>query len=306
MCTILTFDRFFYTQNKEEIHARIHADANSNDDGWAVVFMGSSPSQTVMMQSLELKSVMASINYIPWDRVFLHSRLSTTSTDGIFGCHNFTTVGNGLEENVEHGYWIVQHNGILKAPITREYLVDSMYIAEVIRSSGIDAGVKYMRDIEDYANVFLINPIIGQYRVVRSVTNSLYTDFLGNYSTNIVGQISKAVPKRSDYLHEHVFMKNKVPKKSPTYTVEEAIALWEREHQVQNEVLEDECARWGDEALNNYTTDIKQFAAALHFLSYLGSKKVRMPYWTFKSLTTLQQKWARTLGLLVKAEKTAK
>lgn len=306
MCTILTFDRWLYSKSKEALLERINKDANSNDDGWAVVFLGSSSNQTIMMQSLELSSVLAAIDTVPWDRVFLHSRLSTTSTDGIFGCHNFTTVGNGLESNVSNGYWIVQHNGILKAPITRDYLVDSMYIAEVIRENGLEAGISYMRDIEDYANVFLINPITGKYVVVRSQTNTLYTDNFGNYSTNMVAAITQPVPHRSSHKHDHIFLKPKERRKPPTYSVDEAISVWETEYAQQNEVIEDECAQWGDEALSGYTTDVKQFASGLKCLGYLGPKKIFMEYWTFKSLSLVQQKWARTLGVSVKAYKQVK
>lgn len=298
MCTILTVDRFFYQNNKQEVDERIESDAISNDDGWAVVLLGRNRSETVLTQSLELSAVQSAIETVPWTRMFVHSRLATTSTSGIFGCHNFTTVGDGLKVNVENGYWIVQHNGILKSPMARHYMVDSMIIPEMIRSSGIEKTIKYLVEEESYANVFLINPLLGQYIVTRSETNSLYTDQKGNYSTNKVGTIEHPVPNRSSHVHHHFFDKKKPPVYARYENHKEAIAALMAESEMHTKNLAEECRVWGDEVFE-IINSLPMFHQACVFLGYLGEKNRKMSETSYGYLSSQQKKWAKTLGIEV-------
>jgi predicted glutamine amidotransferase len=276
---------------------QIQDDALYNNDGWSVVLLGKKPEDTVISQSLDLESILTVVENTKWERMFFHARLSTTSTAGIFGCHNFTTVGDGRKANVKKGFWIVQHNGILRSPESREYLVDSMYIAEVVRQHGIEAAKAYLTTNEEYANVFLVNPETGMYVVTRSVTNSLYTDNMGNYSTNKFGPMDHPVAHRSAANHFHLWTAKK-GKVNPSFSVDEAALAWDIEIRNHDNVIKQECDEWGCNALDLYTVDIKQFAEACKHLGYLD-KDAYMETDLFKSLSKIQQRWCRTLGIRI-------
>lgn len=296
MCTIFSIDRFFFNNNKQNSLKRIEQDAARNDDGWAAVFLGEHANQTVLMQSLELSSVLAAIDSVPWTRMFLHSRMSTTSTGGIFGCHNFSTIGSGLQSNVTNGYWVVQHNGILSDHRSRQYMVDSMFITQHIREHGPAETINYLLTKETYANVFMINPISGQYYVTRSVTNSLFTDGLGNFSTNPVGEIAKPVPQRSFTEHRHMFTRSQVSTRVKYPSDKEALLALDRDSQEQTDNLKAECQEWGT-LVFDHIHSLGLFHQACVFLGYLGPKRTSMTHTDFLYLSSQQKKWAKTLGI---------
>lgn len=307
MCTILTVDRFTFDQYTTEFLGRIEEDARNNPDGWSVVLLGQTKQETTLLKSLELESVMDALETIPWTRAFIHSRLATTSAAGIFGCHNFTTVGNGHSQNVKNGYWIVQHNGILSSPESYGYAVDSMYITEYIRAFGIKKAIDYLTKTETYANTFLINPLSARYIVTRAKTNTLYTDGLGNYSTRQVGPLTLEVPQQShDEFHHFYDRKVEPPDMIEQVGGYDSFELWEQEIELHANNIEKEVSAWGDETLKTYNQNLELFAVALQRLGYVQPRKKLMDISTFKELDIHQRRWAMTLGVKTYTPRTAK
>lgn len=304
MCTIITVSRAFFEANKQDVLNRINSDGVSNDDGWGLVLLGDRPANTISVKSLELDTIKHLIENTKWNRMFLHARFSTTSTKGIFGCHNFTTVGNGLKENVKNGSWIVQHNGILKSKESNNYLVDSMYIPEVLRLHGLRATKGYLTSNENYANVFLINPQSGMYVVTRASSGSLHTDGNGNYSTGVIGPINSPVPHNSATDHFHLWSRKEEPVTTPSFSKQEMEHFLKLEVRAHDDVLAKECEYWGDDALNIYQDDYKQFSDACQVLGYLDKKVMRLSTYTY--LTKAQQRWCRALGISIEKPKKNK
>jgi len=202
MCTLLTIDRQTFTTHPAETIWRIKADAALNRDGLAVVALTANSDEVTKFQTLDLNTVIQFIeNNQSWTRIFLHTRAATTKFNGIFGCHNFTSVGKGV--NKAPSNWIVQHNGILTDPESDKYLVDSMYIAEHIHHFGVKETADYLIEKEFYANVFMIDPESGAYHVVRCIQGTLYTDNAGNYSSKPFGPIKSPVAHNVHRNHVH-------------------------------------------------------------------------------------------------------
>lgn len=202
MCTLLTVDRAFYNANTKEVEWRIKMDASINRDGFALCLIGEKEEETLVMQLLDLSALLKVISTnTKWTRMFLHSRASTTSTTGIFGCHNFSSVGNGIKDytKTNQTHWLVQHNGCIVDKEAGEYMVDSMLIAAKVNAIGVEKTIEWLLDKESYANVFFINPRTGDYKVVRCLTNTLYMDGKGNFSTKICKDIKIPVPHDQMY-----------------------------------------------------------------------------------------------------------
>lgn len=211
MCTIMTIDRDFYTNNKALFDHRTKMDASINRDGFAITMLGSTDKEVVTVQMMNYETAMAFIdNNKTWKRLFLHTRAATTKTVNVFGCHNFKTVGNGKSSADEH--WIIQHNGYISGKESAKYLVDSMYLGDMVNEMGIDKTIQTVIKTQSYSNIFFINPSTGEYRVARCYVNSLYTDGNGNYSTKIMGSIRQPVKIMESFIHHHEM------KKTPSYS----------------------------------------------------------------------------------------
>lgn len=217
MCTILTISRHFFENNQEAFDHRTKMDASINRDGFAITMLGRSDKDVQTIQTMSYETAMNLIkNNKNWHRLFLHSRAATTSTKNVLTCHNFFSVGNG--ENNYREKWIVQHNGYVGQKPAREYLVDSMYIAEMLSAYGVDTTIQTLLKDEQYTNAFFINPATGEYRVVRCGTNTLYTDGNGNYSTKIIGDVKIPVPAFTSHRHFQDLEKTAVSRYySPTF-----------------------------------------------------------------------------------------
>lgn len=167
MCTLYTFDRSIESQ----MLSQIAIDSRLNDDGYSVcltrgtdiVFRG---------QFIELKDFLRVWMVVDYDRAFVHLRASTTSTQGIPGCHMFN--------DPSHRY-IYCHNGIIQAGNDAGYPVDSQWLGEFLQNDQVPDCTEYY---EDFANFIVLDAYKGKfagYAVHR--TGNLYTDGLGNYST---------------------------------------------------------------------------------------------------------------------------
>jgi len=203
MCTILTIDRNFYNNNRELFAHRTKMDASINRDGFAITMLGETDKDVITIQMMDYATAMEFIDTnTSWQRVFLHTRAATTKTVNVFGCHNFKSTGNGKSTATDH--WIIQHNGYLAGKEASKYLVDSMYLGDLINETGIDKTIQTIIETQAYSNIFFINPVSGEYRVARCYVNTLYTDGLGNYSTKIMGAVRQPVPIMESFVHKHV------------------------------------------------------------------------------------------------------
>ena len=187
MCTIMTFDNDTFQANKDAILERIKQDGVNNDDGWNLIIAGQKDTDVIFLQVLKPEMINALLtanqNMV---RFWLHARRSTTGVDGISGCHGFRSYTG----------WFVQHNGILSSGRAKSLPVDSMVISELLEYMTPNHVAEWLMAKETYANVFMINPQLGTYHVVRCTSGSLHTDNKGNFSTNAIpGVCSSEVPR---------------------------------------------------------------------------------------------------------------
>jgi hypothetical protein len=132
---------------------------------------------------MNLDVVMTLLDTVPFARFWLHARAATGSDIGVAYTHNFRTKDGML----------IQHNGIIENPDCLP--VDSMRIAQLVDSLGLDYAIDYLSSTEHFFNTFFIEPEHGSYTVVRLGGGSLHTDGKGNFSTrSIVGVCDTAVP----------------------------------------------------------------------------------------------------------------
>ena len=164
MCTILTMPFALYDANKEAVKSRIRQDFARNSHGNALILGHKNKKKTVFFQSLDLEATIAMLDAFPWERMFLHLRYSTTTTQGLSGCHGFQT----------HTGWFVMHNGVLRGEDCDRLPVDSMAIAECLKYQPPDSVVSWLVGHESFANVFLIKPEAGEFYVSRSSAGTLH------------------------------------------------------------------------------------------------------------------------------------
>ncbi len=177
MCTLLTIGADQWNRDME-IHVQM--DAISNPHGFALLLLDSKGMRTIL-RSMEIEPILSLLRNMPWERMFLHSRWATQGSIGLDNTHGWHADGV-----------FYMHNGCLSSPDAHKYPVDSQAIGEWIESGGVPQAVQMLRR-ETFANVFMVDLEVGDYTVYRSTSGSLFTDGLGNYSTNPVGDISKAV-----------------------------------------------------------------------------------------------------------------
>jgi predicted glutamine amidotransferase len=187
MCTIMTFDNDTFQANRDAILERIKQDGNSNDDGWNLIIAGKKESDAIFLQVLKIDMVLAILSATQnMVRFWVHARRSTTQVSGLSGCHGFRSYTG----------WFVQHNGVLNSGRAKSLPVDSMVISELLEYMTPNHVAEWLLAKESYANVFMINPTIGTYHVVRCSSGSLHTDNRGNFSSNsIAGICDSEVPR---------------------------------------------------------------------------------------------------------------
>lgn len=176
MCTILTVDYATFSANREAIIARIKSDAIRNCDGYSLVMTRKEGS--LSLNSMDINTVVATIDAINFERVWLHSRAATGTDIGVAYTHNFRTK-DGI---------LIQHNGIVGNPDGLP--VDSMRIAQLVDMLGLDHAIDFLSSSgETFFNTFFIEPEHGSYTVVRLSSGTLFMDGKGNYSTNPIDGI---------------------------------------------------------------------------------------------------------------------
>lgn len=174
MCTIMTFDYATFTAHSETIVKQIESDAVRNSHGYALILSNFDPSKAIIIQTLDLSTILSALAVFPFERFWLHSRYSTSSTKGLAGCHAFTP----------HNGEYVMHNGVLQHKGTRELPVDSMAISELLKFMGPKQVAQYLAMNEPYANVFIVNPEKGTWVVSRSQKGTLFWDGNANFSSS--------------------------------------------------------------------------------------------------------------------------
>ena len=194
MCTLLTIDYTNYHLYRKAIIKRIRADAAYNADGFSLVGMDSNvPESNIQVQAMNIEIIINSLHYFflqasTNSRIFLHSRAATTGNIGLQYCHGFTDFNGN----------IIMHNGILSNQ--EGWAVDSFKLIHSVGGSSSQLLYDLLAEGETFANIFVINEF--EYQVVRLSKGSLYTDGIGNYSTNAVGSINKSVINETATTHE--------------------------------------------------------------------------------------------------------
>ncbi len=194
MCTILSFTKQFYNDNKEAVHSRIRLDAHNNDNGCALFTIGRDEESPMLLRSMSVSPIIKALE-IQMDngaeRAWLHMRYATTDYVGINGCHGFAAQDH-----------IVMHNGCMSRAESYQYNVDSELIAVDVALHGVDQAIANICTHKDnFVNAFMINTLTGQFTVLRMHSGSLYSDGFGNYSTVAFGDFNQPVPveTRTDF-----------------------------------------------------------------------------------------------------------
>lgn len=172
----MTFDYATFSDNSNTIVKQIETDAVRNSHGFALILSHKEPSKALILQTMDLSVVLSALAVFPFERFWLHSRYSTTTTKGLAGCHAFTP----------HNGEYVMHNGVLKSEGSRKLPVDSMMISELLRFMPPAEVAPYLIRNESYANVYIINPEKGTWIVSRSTGGTLFWDENDNSSSSAI------------------------------------------------------------------------------------------------------------------------
>lgn len=171
MCTLYTFDSGI----EKQMLGQIAVDSRCNDDGYSVVLCRG-VDVVFRGQFTELRDFLRVFLALEYDRAFVHLRASTTSTQGIPGCHMFN--------DPSHRY-IFAHNGILTAGNEAGYPVDSQWLGEFLEHDQVPDCDAWD---EGFANFLVIDCYRGKFAgYAAHRTGNLYTDGKGNYSTTRPG-----------------------------------------------------------------------------------------------------------------------
>lgn len=176
MCTIITTNTI-----DNALFDQIRHDAKYNPHGLAAVTYDGKEYQVIKTHDPE--SLIHSLQFKTFQRVWVHTRNATTWARGITATHAF----------IQDEY-IVMHNGVLSSPRAKVHPVDSMLLCDILKLSD-PANVQDVLNSmgETWANVFIIDTKLDKYHVIRQVTGSLHTDGKGNYSTNPFADIVNPV-----------------------------------------------------------------------------------------------------------------
>ncbi len=197
MCTLMTISNELFASDPETYINQLLSDFKRNEHGCSLVLLGT---DQLAMQSKNIYAIIDLLHSCDWDRAFIHCRFSTSIQKGLGGCHAFYSASY---TSVNKEGWHIMHNGILGSEQSRKYRVDSQYIAEMVDHFGVKTAAAYTLT-QGYANVFFIDTYSDSYIVTRSTAGTLFTDGLGNYSTNSVGTMINPVldDTNAEYIKE--------------------------------------------------------------------------------------------------------
>ena len=219
MCTILTIDRSFYDNNKKEIMTQIYMDNNTNDEGLALLCIGPTTRDDILIKSFDCAQIVSTIESFfknnSKGRIFLHQRAATTQFVGVSYCHAF--------DNREGTYYM--HNGIITNDGRKA--VDSFNLVKMGDTTiALYNRLKGLR--ESFANVFVINTEADNYGIIRMLNGSLHTDKLGNFSTRTIGEIK--FPVSQGYHKDFKLYRKPIPQYSGYWSSKDMYDVWDDSH----------------------------------------------------------------------------
>jgi hypothetical protein len=176
MCTIITTDTI-----DESLFTQIRSDAQFNPHGLSAVTFDGQEYQIIKTHDPE--SLIHSLSFKQFKRVWVHTRNATTWARGITATHAFI-----------HGDYIVFHNGVLSSSGAKQHPVDSMLLCDLLKYTS-PANIQSMLNTlgETWANVMIVDTKLDRYYIIRQNSGSLHTDAHGNFSTNPFSEISVPV-----------------------------------------------------------------------------------------------------------------
>jgi hypothetical protein len=176
MCTIITTDTI-----DESLFSQIRSDAQFNPHGLSAVTFDGQEYQIIKTHDPE--SLIHSLSFKPFKRVWVHTRNATTWARGITATHAFI-----------QGDYIVFHNGVLSSSGAKQHPVDSMLLCDLLKyTSPVNIQAMLNTLGETWANVMIVDTKLDRYYIIRQNSGSLHTDAHGNFSTNPFSEISVPV-----------------------------------------------------------------------------------------------------------------
>ena len=178
MCQIHTISKTSFDQHTEQWLQHLDNGTKFNNDGHAALFIDEDTGNHALFRSMAWNDIRDTLTLKEdWTRVFIHQRA--------------TTRGGATLENTH--FWqsdelFYCHNGVLRGDLQSQFRVDSLAIGHMLEVEGVWRTLEYLQS-QDYANVFIIDMRDMQWYMSRSETNSLYSDGLDNYSTNMLAGI---------------------------------------------------------------------------------------------------------------------
>ena len=170
MCTIHVFTGDFATKKRHT--KQIITDYLGNYDGSSAILLDENNDVFLRVQCTQLCDLMAIIRATKARTYIVHLRASTSSTEGIPGCHMFDTTS---------GDWTYCHNGVISQG--RGLRVDSLILDDSLDSV-------YPDELETlpygFANVVAYHHATRMIVIHRSTGGRLTTDSNGNWSTNAI------------------------------------------------------------------------------------------------------------------------
>ncbi len=172
MCQIHTITRTSWEKNINEWLEHLRDGALINYHGSALVLIDEDTGEHSVLRSKnwdDVEALLLANNH--WTQAFIHQRYSTRGGTGLENVHFWQS--NDV---------LYCHNGVFQGKEQAQFNVDSNIIGQYLEEQGIWGALGYMQS-QEYANVFMIDLIDGVYYISRSVTNTLYTDNDGSFST---------------------------------------------------------------------------------------------------------------------------
>jgi hypothetical protein len=173
MCSIITVDYKFFTDNYEETVLQIYQEAVSNPHGMCMLI-----DNETFIQSMDVETIVELLEVVKWDRVWIHFRFATGYKLGLNYTHGFYT---------KDRKYMVMHNGVI--PEGNGLPVDSMWLCNLIDTLGVDDAIEHMICKLNFCNTFVVEVGNMDWHMVRCSSGTLHTDNNGNYSTHAIGAI---------------------------------------------------------------------------------------------------------------------
>lgn len=176
MCSIITVKSGLVDLN--DLVGYVEEACHDNPHGFSLIIADNDTGLS-QLRTFNMELILNTIFEGDWDRLWFHARYATKGSIELKNTHGWLSQG-GIA---------VLHNGVLKDPDTLEHEVDSQLILDWLDTlTTKELMIRLKR--ESFANVFLVNTLLGSYSVSRSLVGTLFTDNLGNFSTNQIGNIT--------------------------------------------------------------------------------------------------------------------